>query len=66
MTNRCFTFLAEDLEPAGAQDLDELESLDALALPVADVQARAGGGEFVNALTLVALMCYQRHLAEQT
>jgi ADP-ribose pyrophosphatase len=66
MTNRLYTFLAEDLQQAGAQDLDELEFLDVLSLPVADVEARAGGGELVNALTLVALLCYQRHLARRT
>jgi len=66
MTNRCYTFLAEDLDPAGSQALDELESLDSLALPVTEVQARAGRGEFVNALTLVALMSYQRYRTEHT
>jgi 8-oxo-dGTP pyrophosphatase MutT (NUDIX family) len=64
MTNRCYTFLAEELEPSGAQALDELESLETLVLPVAEVEARAGGGEFVNSLTLVALLSYQRYLAE--
>ena len=64
MTNRCFTFLAENLEPAGRQELDELESLDFLVLPVSEVQARAGMGELVNALTLVALMSYQRYRLE--
>jgi ADP-ribose pyrophosphatase len=66
MTNRCYTFLAEDLQQAGAQDLDELESVDAVSLPVAEVLAQAGSGELVNALTLVALLYYQRHLAERT
>jgi 8-oxo-dGTP pyrophosphatase MutT (NUDIX family) len=64
MTNRCYTFLAEDLEPAGRPALDELESLESLTLPIAHVEARAGQGELVNALTLVALMSYQRYLAE--
>ena len=66
MTNRCYTFLAEDLETAGSHALDELESLESLALPVADVKSRAGRGEFVNALTLVALMWYERYMAEHT
>jgi 8-oxo-dGTP pyrophosphatase MutT (NUDIX family) len=63
MTNRCYTFLAECQEPAAAPTLDELESLESLVLPVAEVEARVGRGEFVNALTLVALMSYWKHLA---
>jgi ADP-ribose pyrophosphatase len=66
MTNRCFTFLAEDLEPVGSQALDELESLDFLLLPVSDVKARVGQGELVNSLTLVALMSYMRYRPEST
>jgi len=63
MTNRCFTYLAEDLQPAGLPALDPLEALESMALPVAEVEERAGHGELVNALTLVALMSYQRHRA---
>jgi len=63
MTNRCFTYLAEDLQPAGAPDLDDLEALESMSLPVAEVEERAGRGELVNALTLVALMSFQRHRA---
>jgi 8-oxo-dGTP pyrophosphatase MutT (NUDIX family) len=65
MTNRCFTFLAEDLEAVSAQDLDDTESLDFMVLPVTDVQAQAGRGELVNALTLVALMSFQRFQRER-
>ena len=64
MTNRCFTFLAEDLVPAGPQALDELETVDFLSLAVADVQARAGRDELVNALTLVALRSWERYVLE--
>jgi ADP-ribose pyrophosphatase len=66
MNNRCFTFLAEDLEPAGPQALDELETVDFMSLPVSEVQARAGRGELVNALTLVALRSWERYLLEHT
>ncbi len=65
MTNRSFTFVAEDLEHDGAPSLDELESLDMLTLPVDEVYARAGRGELVNAMTIVALMEYQRYRAER-
>lgn len=63
MTNRCFTFLAEDLAPAAGRALDELEALDAIVLPVRDVETRMGTGELVNALTAVAFLCFQRHRA---
>ena len=59
MTNRSFTFAAEGLENDGAQSLDELESLDALTIPVDEVYAQAGRGELVNAMTIVALAEYR-------
>jgi 8-oxo-dGTP pyrophosphatase MutT (NUDIX family) len=64
MTNRCYTFLAEDLRLDGSPSLDELETLESVAIPVSEVEGQAGRGELVNALTLVALMSYRRHLAE--
>lgn len=63
MTNRSHTFVAEGLEQDGAPSLDELESLDAITLPVDQVYAEAGRGELVNAMTVVALMEYQRYRA---
>ncbi len=63
MTNRCYTFLAEDLHAAGGQSLDELETIDAVTRPIDRVEAEAGTGELVNSLTLVALLAYQRHRA---
>ena len=63
MTNRCFTFLAEDLGPVGAPAADALESIETLVLPVRETEARAGTGELVNALTLVALRSFQRYRA---
>jgi ADP-ribose pyrophosphatase len=65
MTNRSFTFVAEDLEHDGPPSLDELESLEMLTLPVDEVYARAGTGELVNGMTIVALMEYQRYQAER-
>jgi ADP-ribose pyrophosphatase len=65
MTNRCYTFLAEDLEAAGALSLDELEFLEPVTLSIEEVDARAGRGELVNAMTLVALMAYHRHRAAE-
>ena len=45
MTNRCFTYLAEDLHPVGGPALDDLEALESLSLPVAEVEDRAGGAK---------------------
>ena len=61
MTNRCFTFLAEDLARVSALSLDELESLDPIELSESELDARAGRGELVNAMTMVALMAWHRH-----
>lgn len=61
MTNRAYTFVAEGLERDGAPSLDELEALDAVTLPVEEVVSRAGRGELVNAMTVVALAEFQRY-----
>jgi len=61
MTNRCYTFLAEDLVRVSQLSLDELESLEPVELAEADLDARAGRGELVNAMTMVALFAWQRH-----
>jgi 8-oxo-dGTP pyrophosphatase MutT (NUDIX family) len=64
MSNRCFTFLAEDLQRSGGrQSLDELESVEPLVLPMSVVEERMGRGEFVNALTVTALDALRRHRA---
>jgi ADP-ribose pyrophosphatase len=63
MANRCFVFLAEDLSARGSQALDSLESLDAVILPLRDVEEGIGTGELVNSLMLVAFLLFQRHRA---
>ncbi|HET6451485.1 MAG TPA: NUDIX hydrolase [Spirochaetia bacterium] len=63
MTNRCFTFLAEDLVRASALSLDELEVLEPLTLTADEVDRQMGRGELVNAMTVAALFAYHRHLA---
>ena len=60
MTNRCFTFLAEDLVRVAPVSLDELESLEPVELSETDLDERAGRGELVNAMTMVALMAWHR------
>jgi len=63
MTNRCFTFLAEELAPAGPPVPDALEYLDAEEISVRDVEAAMGTGELVNAFTVMALQSFQRFRA---
>ncbi len=63
MTNRCFTFLAEQLAPDGPPTPDTLEYLDHRLLPVGDVEAAMGTGELVNAFTVMALQSFQRFRA---
>ena len=72
MTNRCYTFLAEELyrdargegsEPAAAHvpgRLDELELLDVLLVPISTVAEQIGQGAFSNSMTAVAFFWYQR------
>jgi ADP-ribose pyrophosphatase len=63
MNNWCFTFLAEGLTRVGDLALDELEDLDVLQVPVADLPQRIGTGELINSLSLVAFFLYQRRAA---
>jgi ADP-ribose pyrophosphatase len=63
MGNWCSTYLAEDLVREGETDLDELEALESLTLPVAVVGERMGRGEYVNSLAVLAFSLWQRHAA---
>ncbi len=63
MTNWCSTYLAEDLELIGEKSLDALEQLDAVTVPVREVEDRVGTGEYVNSLVMVALFWYIRRRA---
>jgi ADP-ribose pyrophosphatase len=55
MTNWCTTYLAEDLAPTAGASLDALELLETRLVPVRELFERAGTGEYVNSLVLVAL-----------
>ena len=65
MTNWCTTFLAEDLGSAAEARPDDLERIEARRVPVAELVERAGTGEYVNSLVLVAMALYQRWAAER-
>jgi ADP-ribose pyrophosphatase len=65
MGNWCHTFLAQGLVPAAGAHLDALEVLDAVAIPVAEVERLMGTGEYVNSLALVALTLYHKAITER-
>jgi 8-oxo-dGTP pyrophosphatase MutT (NUDIX family) len=65
MGNWCHTWLAEELTLEGAVRLDAMEALEALTVPVTEVNARMGSGEYVNSLAVVALSFYNRLDAER-
>jgi ADP-ribose pyrophosphatase len=58
MTNWCTTFLAEDLEPTSGASQDALELLETRLVPVSELVASAGTGEYVNSLVVVGLAWY--------
>jgi ADP-ribose pyrophosphatase len=65
MGNWCHTYLAEDLAPAEGSHADPMELLEAIAVPVAEVDKRMGTGEYVNSLAVLALGLYHRAITER-
>ena len=61
--NQTHIFLAEDLTPTGKLDLDEDELLDPLLVPVDEVIAAFGTGDYVHAYMGTALAFYLRRLS---
>jgi ADP-ribose pyrophosphatase len=55
MTNWCTTYLAEDLAPSSGACRDALELIETRLVPVSELVAQAGTGEFVNSLVVVGL-----------
>jgi ADP-ribose pyrophosphatase len=58
--NRCFTYLARGARLAGATAFDELEDLETLLVPKADVEGLIDDGAITHALVVVALEAYLR------
>ena len=52
--NRCFTFLAHDVFPAGAQEQDDKEDIQVVAHPLTDIRRLIREGEITHALVVVA------------
>ena len=59
--NRFHVYLAEDLTPTGEQHLDDDELLTYRLIPVSEVIASFGSGEFSHALTGTAIAYYLQH-----
>ncbi len=59
--NNIHVFLAGELEPTGTQDLDDDELLTCRLIPIGDVIASFGKGEFTHAFTGTALAYYLQY-----
>lgn len=64
-TNRCYTVLAEDAEPAGTQELDEKEDIGLVVRPLADVPQLLRSGLITHALVWAAFMHLDLHTRTQ-
>lgn len=66
MNNTMHTFFATDCTDTRVQSLDEHESVDVELVPVKDVKARMGYGEYSNGIMLIALSYYERRSGGET
>ncbi len=53
-TNRCWSFLARDVEKVGEPELDHGEDIDVVLVPYAEIPERVARGEITHALVVVA------------
>ncbi len=60
MTNWCTTFCARGLRRLRGQELDPLELIDVVEVPLSELLGRIGTGEYVNSMTAVGLLHYLR------
>lgn len=56
--NRCYTFLAEQCEPAGGQQQDEKEDIEVVLVPLADIPGMIREGVITHALVIAAFYRY--------
>lgn len=64
MNNWSYTYLAVNPVLSHKQDLDEHEIIDTVLVPVDEVRALMGKGEFINAISIVAHIWYERYLEQ--
>jgi len=59
LTNRCHTFLAENVRPVGPQQLDDAEEIEVVLLDPAEIPERIRRGEINHALVVAAFYLYE-------
>lgn len=60
-SNHVHVYLAEDLTPAGGQNLDEDEYVNFMRIPQKEVMARMGSSEYPHGLMLSAMALFMAH-----
>ncbi len=58
-SNRCYTFLARDVELAGAQRLDPREEIDVVLMPYRELKERVRRREVTHSLVISGLYFYE-------
>lgn len=58
LSNRCFFFLAKEIERVGKMALDEGEDISLINVPMTDIRAKIRQGEIDNAMTVLAFSYY--------
>lgn len=53
-SNRCYTFLAKNVIPAGRQELDEKEDIEVILYPLEEIQGLISDGTITHSLVVVA------------
>lgn len=61
MSNRTFTYLAENLQPSGKQNFDEHEMIEMELIPVKELADQMGTGMFNSAITIQSWFWFLRH-----
>jgi len=54
MTNICETWLAEDCEPTGEQNFDDLEEIEVVTVPLSEIPEMIRKGEITHSLVITA------------
>ena len=60
MSNTSYTYFAVDPVKSNEQSLDEDELIDVKIIPVKEFESKMGTGEYVNAITILAYLWYEK------